>query len=78
MNFRTESEKNQPCNGFTLVEMLVAVAAASIVSLAALQAYTQYYRLTVRLYDWYQKETAGFLDEIRRLNPYVSGASRER
>ena len=68
-----------PMNGgFTLAELLVAVVAASVVSLAALQLYAGYHKLYLQLYVGYQKETAAILDELRRLNPYVSGARRNR
>ncbi len=64
--------------GFTLIELLVAVVAASMVSVAALQLYGVYHRLYLHLYGGYQKETAAALEELRRINPYVSGSSRER
>ncbi|MDY6263735.1 MAG: prepilin-type N-terminal cleavage/methylation domain-containing protein [Fibrobacter sp.] len=64
--------------GFTLAELLVAVVAASVVSIGALGVYSGYYRLYLLLYGGYQKETAAALEELRRINPYVSGSSRER
>jgi prepilin-type N-terminal cleavage/methylation domain-containing protein len=64
--------------GFTLAELLVAVVAASVVSIGALGVYSGYYRLYLLLYGGYQKETAAILEELRRINPYVSGSSRER
>ena len=64
--------------GFTLIELLVAMLAASIVSFTALQLYASYHRLYLHLYGDYQKETAAILEELRRLNPYVSGASLRR
>ena len=64
--------------GFTLAELLVAVVAASVVSIGALGVYSGYYRLYQLLYGGYQKETAAALEELRRINPYVSGSSRER
>lgn len=64
--------------GFSLVELLVAVVAASIVSLMALQVYGGYHKLYLHLYGDYQKESAAILEELRRLNPYFSGTSPER
>ena len=64
--------------GFTLAELLVAVVAASVVSIGALGVYSGYYRLYLHLYGGYQKETAAALEELRRINPYVSGSSRVR
>ena len=64
--------------GFTLAELLVAVVAASVVSIGALGVYSGYYRLYLLLYGGYQKETAAALEELWRINPYVSGSSRER
>ena len=64
--------------GFTLVELLVASVAASVISLAALQVYSQYHKLYMYLYGDYQKETAAILKELRRINPYVSGTSLRR
>ena len=64
--------------GFSLAELLVAVVAASVVSIGALGVYSGYYRLYLLLYGGYQKETAAALEELRRINPYVSGSSRER
>ena len=64
--------------GFTLAELLVAVVAASVVSIGALGVYSGYYRLYLLLYGGYQKETAAALEELRRINPYVSGSCRER
>ena len=64
--------------GFTLIEILVATVAASMVSLAALELYAGYHRLYQHLYKDYQKETAAILEELRRINPYVSGASLRR
>ena len=64
--------------GFTLAELLVAVVAASVVSIGALGVYSGYYRLYLLLYGGYQKETAAALEELRLINPYVSGSSRER
>ena len=60
--------------GFTLIELLVAVFAASIVALATLQVYGGYHKLYLHLYGDYQKETAAILEELRRINPYCSGA----
>ena len=70
--------KNRMNCGFTLAELLVAVVAASVVSIGALGVYSGYYRLYQLLYGGYQKETAAALEELRRINPYVSGSSRER
>ena len=70
--------KNRMNCGFTLAELLVAVVAASVVSIGALGVYSGYYRLYLLLYGGYQKETAAILEELRRINPYVSGSSRER
>lgn len=70
--------KNRMNCGFTLAELLVAVVAASVVSIGALGVYSGYYRLYLLLYGGYQKETAAALEELRRINPYVSGSSRER
>lgn len=70
--------KNRMNCGFTLAELLVAVVAASVVSIGALGVYSGYYRLYLHLYGGYQKETAAALEELRRINPYVSGSSRER
>ena len=70
--------KNRMNCGFTLAELLVAVVAASVVSIGALGVYSGYYRLYLLLYGGYQKETAAALEELRRVNPYVSGSSRER
>jgi prepilin-type N-terminal cleavage/methylation domain-containing protein len=70
--------KNRMNCGFTLAELLVAVVAASVVSIGALGVYSCYYRLYLLLYGGYQKETAAALEELRRINPYVSGSSRER
>ena len=71
------AENRMNC-GFTLAELLVAVVAASVVSIGALGVYSGYYRLYLLLYGGYQKETAAALEELRRINPYVSGSSRER
>ena len=65
-------------SGFTLIELLVAAVAASVISLAALQVYSQYHKLYLNLYGYYQKETAAILRELRRINPYVSGTSLRR
>ena len=70
--------KNRMNCGFTLAELLVAVVAASVVSIGALGVYSGYYRLYLLLYGGYQKESAAALEELRRINPYVSGSSRER
>lgn len=70
--------KNRMNCGFTLAELLVAVVSASVVSIGALGVYSGYYRLYLLLYGGYQKETAAALEELRRINPYVSGSSRER
>ena len=64
--------------GFTLIELLVAVVAASIVSLAALQVYGGYHRLYLHLYGSYQKESAAILEELRCMNPYVTGPANYR
>ncbi len=74
----TESAKRTMCGGFTLMELLVAVVAASVVSLAALQVYGHYHRVYSNLYGSYQKETAAILEELRRINPYGSEASPRR
>ena len=70
--------KNRMNCGFSLAELLVAVVAASVISIGALGVYSGYYRLYLLLYGGYQKETAAALEELRRINPYVSGSSRER
>ena len=70
--------ENPLCGGFSLIELLVAVVAASVVSLVALEFYAGSYRLYLHLYGDYQKETAAILEELRRLNPYDSETSRER
>ena len=72
-------DRKQECKrGFTLIELLVASVAASILSLAALQVYANYHKLYLHLYGDYQKETAAILDELRRINPYCSGAIKRR
>ena len=68
-------QKNLERNlGFTLIELLVAVVAASALSLTALQVFANYHKLYLHLYGDYQKETAAILEELRRINPYCSGA----
>ena len=74
----TYPAENRMNHGFTLAELLVAVLAASVISIGALGVYSGYYRLYLQLYGGYQKETAAALEELRRINPYVSGSSRER
>ena len=64
--------------GFTLIELMVASLAASVISLVALQVYAGYHKLFLHLYNDYQKETAAILKELRRINPYCSGASLKR
>lgn len=63
-------------SGFTLVELLVAVVAASVVSLMALQVYGMYHRLYGRLYGDYRRESAAIIEELRATDPYASGALR--
>ena len=70
--------ENLKKGGFTLAELLVAVVAASMVSLAALQLYGAYHSLYLHLYGDYQKETAAILEELRRINPYESGPCLRR
>ena len=70
--------ENLKKGGFTLAELLVAVVAASMISLAALQLYGAYHSLYLHLYGDYQKETAELLDGIRRINPYCFGARIKR
>lgn len=76
MKFRTEQRKNLLKCGFSLAELLVAVVAASVVSLAALQVYSLYHGTFLHLYRSYQEETTELLEELRLLNPYASGALR--
>lgn len=64
--------------GFTLVELLAAVVAASVVSLVALDFYGQSHKVFLYLYADYQKETAAILEELRRINPYCLGAKIKR
>ena len=64
--------------GFALIELLVAVVAATTLSLVALQVYGGYHRLYLLLYGEYQKETAAILEELRRINPYCLGARIKR
>ena len=75
MNLNHKLERKR---GFTLIELLVATVAASILSLAALQVYASYHKLYLLLYGDYQKETAAILDELRRINPYCSGAIKRQ
>ena len=70
--------KNRMNHGFTLAELLVAVLAASVISIGALGVYSGYYRLYLQLYGGYQKETAAILEELRRINPYESGPCLRR
>ena len=70
--------KNLTNRGFTLAELLVAVVAASVVSIGALSVDSGYYRLYLQLYGGYQKETAAILEELRRINPYCLGARIKR
>ena len=70
--------KNRMNHGFTLAELLVAVVAASVISIGALGVYSGYYRLYLQLYGGYQKETAAILEELRRINPYESGPCLRR
>ena len=65
--------ENRMNHGFTLVELLVAVVASSVISIGALGVYSGYYRLYLQLCGGYQKETAAILNELRRINPYESG-----
>lgn len=70
--------KNRMNCGFTLAELLVAVVAASVVSIGVFGVYSGYYRLYLQLYGGYQKETAAILEELRRINPYESGPCLRR
>ena len=70
--------KNRMNCGFTLAELLVAVVAASVVSIGALGVYSGYYRLYLHLYGGYKKQTAAALEELRRINPYCFGTSLRR
>ena len=70
--------KNRMNCGFTLAELLVAVVAASVVSIGVFGVYSGYYRLYLQLYGGYQKESAAILEELRRINPYCFGARIKR
>ncbi len=70
--------ENRMNRGFTLAELLVAVVAASVISIGALGVYSGYYRLYLQLYGGYQKETAAILEELRRITPYESGPCLRR
>lgn len=60
-------------SGFTFVELLVAVLAASIVSLIALNIYVQYHKCFLHLYNSNQKETSALIDSLQRSKPYYKG-----
>lgn len=56
--------------GFTLMELLVALAAASVLSLSALQLYGLYYASTFRLIQNYHRESSLLLQRVNESFPY--------
>ena len=56
--------------GFTLVELLVALAAASILSASALQLYGHFHHLTQHFIQDYQQESSELMQQMRQVNPY--------
>lgn len=56
--------------GFTLVELFVALAAASILSASALQLYGHFHHLTLHFIQDYQQESFELMQQMRQVNPY--------
>lgn len=56
--------------GFTLVELMVALAAASILSLAALQIYGMYLGAYKQQILRYQEESQALIREMQQVYPY--------
>ncbi len=56
--------------GFTLVELLVALAAVSVLSASALQLYGNFHHLTLHFIQDYQQESSELLQQMRQVNPY--------
>lgn len=59
--------------GFSLLELMVALAAASILSLTALKVYGMYYRTFNYLSKDYQEKSAEILKKMNLTNPYCCG-----
>lgn len=56
--------------GYTLIELLVALAAASILSASALQLYSRFHHLTLHFIKDYQRESSELIQQMHRAIPY--------
>ncbi|MCF0223761.1 MAG: prepilin-type N-terminal cleavage/methylation domain-containing protein [Fibrobacter sp.] len=61
-------------NGFTLIELMVALAASAILSLSVLQFYGYCHRLSFALLRDYQKERSELLMQMKNAMPYCTPA----
>lgn len=59
--------------GFTLMELMVATAAASVLILSALQLYVQFYGISVRLQVDYRRESREQILQMQNSMPYFQG-----
>lgn len=59
--------------GFTLMELMVATAAASVLILSALQLYVQFYGISVRLQVDYRRESREQILQLLNSMPYSQG-----
>ena len=59
-----------PRDGFTLMELLVAMAAASVLSLSALKLYGQFHGMVLLFVKDYQQESTELLLQMRNVFPY--------
>lgn len=56
--------------GYTLIELLVALAAASILCASALQLYGRFHHLTLHFIKDYQRESSELIQQMHRAIPY--------
>lgn len=60
----------QVVKGFTLLELMVAIAVSSILMLVALGAFRSYHRMAMTLYSSYQRESSFLIDKMHSVQPY--------
>lgn len=64
--------------GFTLMELMIAMAAASVISLSAFLFYGQYHRTVLYLQKEYSRDSSELIRQMKNLNPYGRQGRREK